>query len=260
MEKPTNKPTRVKPGGLTQGAPGVLAALALSLSLSACQLSKPVPAPAQIESMGMRAVQQGDMVAESRLRDWARRQVPVAQRELGLLYLGRPERRTEAQRLFMQAARAGDTEAAFQLGDMLRNGAPGVAAAPALAIPWYQQAAQQKHARAALMLGMLFNNGEGVRPDRQQGVTWLTVSSELGNAHAMFLLSNAYREGSGVGQDTARARQLLEDAAEHDYPPAIQELAMTVQTGDALSSKDELRAAHLLKEATEHRHNNWNLF
>jgi hypothetical protein len=35
---------------------------------------------------------------------------------------------------------------------------------------------------------------------------------------------------------------------------------MTVQLGDALSPKDELRAGHLLKEATEHRRNNWNRF
>lgn len=237
-----------------------LSALALMLSLSACQLSKPVPAPAQIESMSMRAAQQGDVVAESRLRDWAQRQAPVAQRELGLLYLTRPAQRPEALRLFMQAARAGDTEAAFQLAQMLRNGASGIMATPELAIPWYRQAAQQKHARAALMLGTLFNNGEGVSVDHAQGARWLAVASDLGNAHAMFLLSNAYREGRGVERDEARARQLLEEAAEHEYPPAIQELAMAVQTGDALSGKDELRAAHLLKEATEHRHNNWNRF
>lgn len=254
MKKQTRKQTMVSPKGQT------LFALALMLTLSACQLSKPVPAPAQIESMSMRAAQQGDVVAESRLRDWAQRQAPVAQRELGLLYLTRPAQRPEAQRLFMQAARAGDAEAAFQLAQMLRNGAPGIAAAPDQAIPWYRQAAQQKHARAALMLGMLFNNGEGVGADHAQGARWLAVSSDLGNAHAMFLLSNAYREGRGVEQDEAHARRLLEEAAEHEYPPAIQELAMAVQTGDALSTKDELRAAHLLKEATEHRHNNWNRF
>jgi uncharacterized protein len=235
-------------------------ALMLSLSLSACQLSKPVPAPAQIESMSMRAAQQGDVVAESRLRDWAQRQAPVAQRELGLLYLTRPAQRADAQRLFMQAARAGDREAAFQLAETLRNGAPGIPAAPDQAIPWYRQAAQQQHARAALMLGMLFNNGEGAGADNTQGAKWLATASGLGNAHAMFLLSNAYREGHGVERDEARARQLLEEAAEHEYPPAIQELAMTVQTGDTLSARDELRAAHLFKEATEHRHNNWNHF
>ena len=35
---------------------------------------------------------------------------------------------------------------------------------------------------------------------------------------------------------------------------------MTVELGDAHSAKDLHRASHLLKEATEHRHNNWNRF
>jgi TPR repeat protein len=70
----------------------------------------------------------------------------------------------------------------------------------------------------------------------------------------MFLLYNAYREGRGVPRDPAKGHALLEEAAHHEYPPAIQELAMTVQADDAL------RAGHLMKEATEHRHNNWNRF
>jgi TPR repeat protein len=96
--------------------------------------------------------------------------------------------------------------------------------------------------------------------DDAQAAHWLSVSGALGNPHAMFLLSNIYREGVGVPRDQALARALLEEAAEHEYPPAIQELAMTVQLGDALTPKDELRAGRLLKEATEHRHNNWNRF
>ena len=35
---------------------------------------------------------------------------------------------------------------------------------------------------------------------------------------------------------------------------------MTVQLGDAHSARDERRAGYLLKEATEHRRNNWNRF
>jgi hypothetical protein len=35
---------------------------------------------------------------------------------------------------------------------------------------------------------------------------------------------------------------------------------MTVQLGDALSARDERRAGELMKEASEHRRNNWNRF
>ena len=231
-----------------------LAFIASAAALIGCQSPETAPASAEIESVSMVAAQKHDMQAERRLRSWAVQGLPVAQRELGLLYQSRPEQREEAQQLLEHAAQKGDTEAAFQLAELLRVGAPGRVAAPEKALPWYRQAALQRHARAALVLGMLFNNGEGTPRDLSEGAHWLQVASELGDGHAMFLLSNAYREGRGVAQDAVQARKLLEEAAEHEYPPALQELAMTVE-GD-----DKLRASHLMKEATEHRHNNWNRF
>lgn len=241
-------------------APVALAAALSGAALIGCHAPNAAPTSSEIESAGMKARQADDLRSERRLIDWAAQGRPVAQRELGLLFQPRPRQRDEAMRLFEQAARAGDTEAAFQLGEMLRIGVIGVEPAPGRAWPWYKLAAQRRHAGAALVLGMLYKNGDGVPRDDAQGAHWLTIASDLGNAHAMFLLSNAYREGRGVPPDAARARQLLEEAAEHEYPPAVQELAMTVQTGDALSPKDELRAGHLLQEASEHRHNNWNKF
>lgn len=224
-----------------------LPAVVLAMVLAACQ-SSPPPTAAEIEAVAMLARQAGDHQAERKVRSWAGKDMPVAERELALIYQARPERRDDAVKLFEQAARAGDTEAAFELGQMLR------AATPEQAWPWYRQAAQQGHAKAALMLGLLAANGEGVSKDQSEAARWLAKSSELGNAHAMFLLYNAYREGRGVPRDPAKGRELLEESAHHEYPPAIQELAMTVQADDAL------RAGHLMKEATEHRHNNWNRF
>jgi TPR repeat protein len=238
-----------------QHAPGLaLCALLASVLLFGCELQREAPGAAQIEAAGMQAQQRGDPHAERKLMAWAAQQQPVAQRELALLYRARPAQRGEALRLFERAARAGDSEAAYQLGQMLRPGEPAAAAS------WYAQAAQQRHAKAALALGLLYKNGEGVRQDARQAAHWLDLASALGNAHAMFLLSNLYNEGSGVTQDRARARALLEEAAEHEYPPALQELALTVQLGDALSPRDPVRASHLMKEASEHRRNNWNRF
>lgn len=221
--------------------------LVLAAALAGCQASPP-PTAAEIEAVAMHARQAGDHQAERRVRGWASKGLPVAERELALVYQPRAERRADALRLFEQAARAGDAEAAFELGQMLRP------AAPEQAWAWYRMAATRQHAKAALMLGLLAANGEGVDRNPAEAARWLAVSSELGNPHAMFLLYNAYREGRGVPQDEHKGLALLEEAAHHDYPPAIQELAMTVQADDAL------RAGHLLKEATEHRHNNWNRF
>lgn len=224
-----------------------LPAVVLATVLAACQ-SSPPPTAAEIEAVAMLARQAGDHQAERKVRSWAGKDMPVAERELALIYQARPERRADAVKLFEQAARAGDTEAAFELGQMLR------ATTPEQAWPWYRQAAQQGHAKAALMLGLLAANGEGVPKNQSEAARWLAKSGELGNAHAMFLLYNAYREGRGVPRNLTKGRELLEEAAHHEYPPAIQELAMTVQADDAL------RAGHLMKEATEHRHNNWNRF
>ncbi|MTV39368.1 tetratricopeptide repeat protein [Duganella radicis] len=238
----------------------VLFALLLWAGLSGCQIQHDKPTSAQIEVVGMKARQEADPHAERKLISWAGQDLPVAQRELGILYQARPKQRADALRLFEQAARGGDTEAAFQLGEMLRVGVPGVPAAPGAAAPWYAMAARQQHARAALALGLLYKNGDGVPRDEAAAARWLVQASELGNAHAMFLLSNIYNQGLGVVQDRVRGRHWLEEAAEHEYPPAIQELALTMQVGDALTQKDELKATHLMMEASEHRRNNWNRF
>ena len=238
-----------------------LIALALgSALLAGCQIQHEKPTSAQIEVIGMKATQEADPHAERKLIAWSAQQMPVAQRELAILYQARPEQRNDALKLFEQAARGGDVEAAFRLGEMLRIGVLGVPAAPAAAAPWYEQAAGRQHARAALALGLLYKNGNGVPRDDALAAHWLSAASELGNAHAMFLLSNIYNEGLGVPQDRAKARTMLEEAAEHEYPPALQELAMTVELGDSHSPKDALRASHLMKEASEHRRNNWNRF
>jgi TPR repeat protein len=244
-----------------QHYPGALLVTVLaSVFLFGCQIQQEKPTSAQIETVGMKAMQEADASAERKLMSWAKQNLPVAQRELGLLYQKRPEQRADAMKLFEQSARAGDIEAAFQLGEMLRLGVIGVAPAPAASAPWYRIAAVQKHARAALALGLLYKNGDGVARDDAQAARWLNAASDAGNPHAMFLLSYIYRDGRGVAPDSAKARHLLEEAAEHEYPPAIQELAMTVEVGDRLTPKDELRASHLMKEATEHRRNNWNRF
>lgn len=203
----------------------------------------------------MLAGQAGDRHAERMLETWAARGMPVAQRELGILYLAREERSGPARTLLERAARAGDAEAAFRMGELGRAGKPSAATAA-----WYRQAALADHSRAALMLGLVLKNGEGVPVDRAGAVRWFEVAARAGNAHAMFLLSNAYADGDGVPADPKRARAMLERAATREYPAALQQLAIIKESGDAWSAKDGAQAAQLWKEATEHRRNNANRF
>jgi uncharacterized protein len=226
------------------------AAALLAATLAALGGCQRAPAPAEIEAVAMDALQRGDAIAERRLAGWAGDGLPVAQRELGLLYRLR-HRESDARRLFEQAARHGDLEAAYQMGELTRG-----AGAASQALSWYRGAAAQGHAKSALMLALMLKNGDGVPVDKPAAAHWLEVAAAAGNAHAMFLLSNAYAAGDGVAADPKRARDLLERAADNDYPAAIQQLALVKQTGDALTARDVLESDQLLKEAAEHRRSN----
>jgi TPR repeat protein len=205
------------------------AMLAVALLLTGC--GHP-PDRKTIESAGKAAIQQNDEAAERRLAGWANDDdlpdLPVAQRELARVYQAHPRPGRgllEARALFERAASAGDRESAFQLGEMTRSGAAGGKASLAAAIPWYRQAAEADHAKAALALALLYRNGDGVEPDRETAAHWLSVAAKGGNAQAMFLLSNAYAGGDGVPADPRHARALLERAADKNYPDAVRQLA-----------------------------------
>lgn len=205
------------------------------------------PLPAEIEAVAMDASQRGDEAAEWQLQAWAADGQPVAERELALLYWKR-HRDDQARALFLRAARQGDAEAAYALGDLERD--------HGRAAQWYRQAAQQGHAKAALSFALLLKNGDGIPTDKAAAAHWFGVAAQAGDAHAMFLLSNAYADGDGVPRDPRRARDLLERAADREYPAAIQELALVKQTGDDLTPKDAAEADQLLKEGAEHRRSN----
>ncbi|MEB0032925.1 tetratricopeptide repeat protein [Undibacterium sp. RTI2.1] len=248
-----------------------LLVLATGFSLSACQIESNNPFnnqvstqldkqvnSAEIESTGMLAMHGRQAKAETQLRLWAEAGMPVAQRELALLYMTRPAQRSAAMALFEQAANGGDAEAAFQLGELYRLPHVDHPSDFSKAWSWYQKAAEGNSPNAALMLARMAKNGEGVIRDDVLAVKSLTIASDLGSPQAMFLLSNAYLAGQGVKANPSKARELLEMSAKLDYPVAIHALAMALQGGDMQIPKDDIRAGHLLKEATEERHNNWN--
>jgi TPR repeat protein len=249
MRRPSAVPASVRAVSLRASL--MTATLLATSMLAGCERAPPLPAE-QIEALAMTATQQASPDAERQLRQLADAGNMVARRELGILYRRHPARQGDAKTLLRQAALAGDAQAAGHLGDIYRSARDTDAAAAATAWEWYERAAEGGQARAALMLGLMARNGEGVPRDAATAARWLQLASDLGNPHAMFLLSYAFRDGDGVPRDPERALALLEESAEREYPPALQELALTVD--------DPERASHLMKEATEHRRNHWNRF
>ena len=78
------------------------------------------PAPV-IEATALQMNKGGNFAAERRLREWAEQGSAVARRELARQYQADSSRRDEAIKLFEDAARAGDSQAATQLSEMQRE-------------------------------------------------------------------------------------------------------------------------------------------
>lgn len=135
---------------------GVVSVLLLVGSVIACQSKDDMPpAPAQIEATAYTASLSNETAAERRVREWAEQGLPVAQRELGILYKNRLNRRGDAIALLEKAAHSGDAEAAFQLGEIYRVADGANKAEPLKAMNWYKLAAENKHPKAASMLALL---------------------------------------------------------------------------------------------------------
>lgn len=135
---------------------GVVSVLLLVGSVIACQSKDDMPpAPAQIEATAYTASLSNETAAERRVREWAEQGLPVAQRELGMLYKNRLNRRSDAIGLLEKAANAGDAEAAFQLGEIYRVAEGDNKADPDKAWNWYKLAAENKHPKAASRMALL---------------------------------------------------------------------------------------------------------
>ncbi len=95
-----------------------------------------------------------------------------------------PEDLPEALAACEQAARGGDTQAEFELGEFYYDGSR----APrdlAQALSWFEQASLQGHARAQYRLGMMFFRGEGVPANNIQAYIVLKMAAVNGSDEAM---------------------------------------------------------------------------
>lgn len=133
----------------------LLVSLSLLLlgSLGACELQPRLhPTSAQIESVGILALQGKNQSAINQLERWANDGLPVAQRELALAYVSRTEKRAQAVQWLQKAATAGDAKAQFELEKVLHEGKMGFAQDWAQAWKWFELAAKQGDGKASFML------------------------------------------------------------------------------------------------------------
>ncbi|MBI1215344.1 MAG: hypothetical protein GC185_05945 [Alphaproteobacteria bacterium] len=108
------------------------------------------------------------------------------------------------QRWQMEKAKTGDATAAFNLGIMSYNGAPGVQKDIAKAATWFRRSADQGNAAAQMYMGRLYEHGEGVKQDWHQAAFWYALSDKTAAAqsHQKTLSSYALTTAeSHLGED-----------------------------------------------------------
>ncbi len=122
-----------------------------------------------------------------------------------------------ALRLWRPLAEQGHAYAQYMLGVMYERG-EGAPQDYAEAVKWYRLAAEQDYANAQSDLGFMYDIGRGVPQDDVEAVKWYRRAAEQGHAAAQYNLGGMYSQGQGVPQDDVLSYMWLNLAASR-FPP-----------------------------------------
>ena len=122
-----------------------------------------------------------------------------------------------ALRLWRPLAEQGHAYAQYMLGVMYERG-EGAPQDYAEAVKWYRLAAEQDYANAQSDLGFMYDIGRGVPQDDVEAVKWYRRAAEQGHAAAQYNLGGMYSQGQGVPRDDVLSYMWLNLAASR-FPP-----------------------------------------
>ncbi|QBC44502.1 tetratricopeptide repeat protein [Iodobacter fluviatilis] len=100
-------------------------------------------------------------------------------------------------------------------------------------------------------LGMLTLKGEGGSKDKAKGIAMVEAAAKNNDAAAIYTLGNWYRYGDYLGQDDQLAIKHYKKAANLQYVPALQELALAFEMGEMGLDINPVQA-HSLSEMAGH--------
>ena len=86
---------------------------------------------------------------------------------------------------------------------------------------WSRLAAEQGHAAAQSMLGVVYATGRGVPQDYVEAVKWTRLAAEQGSAPAQYNLGLMYAKGHGVPKDYVMAYKWWSLAAAQGHELAV---------------------------------------
>ena len=160
-----------------------------------------------------------------------------------------PRNEAEAARWYRVASGLGDREAAFALGMLLLNGAPGVPADRAGAKAQFEIAAAKGQAGALYNLGvMALDDKVGGFPDFATAAADFRRAAEAGYGDGAYSYGVLLREGKGVPLDIGESARWLKRAADAGVIAGQVEYAIMLFNGVGVA-KDEAGAAKLLLRA-----------
>ena len=135
----------------------------------------------------------------------------------------------KALQLFMEAFEAGSMKAARYVGMVYEQGF-GVEQDYEKAAEYYAKGVEAGDLTSGYYLGLLFKQGLGVEQDYTKAAELFASveasenKSATGVVAAGYELGILYEQGLGVEQDLNKAKQLYQEAAEYEYPDAIEAL------------------------------------
>eukprot|EP00937_MAST-01D_sp_MAST-1D-sp2_P000009 g9.t1 len=154
------------------------------------------------------------------------------------------------------AAEEGFADAQFVLADCYMKGL-GVEKNHAHGIRLIRESADQGHARAQNVLGVVYSASSSVlrdvgveQDDKKAAELWHAAAAQ-GHAYAQFHLAECYVEGRGVAQDEKRAVELFAKAAEQRVPGALVRLGAIYAVGAFGVKASAEKAVLLLRQAAD---------
>ncbi|HEY4203190.1 MAG TPA: hypothetical protein VGM83_21765 [Devosiaceae bacterium] len=175
-----------------------------------------------------------------------------AMRELGKAYYSAtivPQDIPTARKWLLQAARAGDSNAVKELGDMVASLGPDAVGLDDV-IAALKTAANTDPAGATVVLASVLSEA-AVTDSRyeKEANEWLVKAADAGDGSAMLTLSNAFALGLGVDQSDEQSAHWLKAAAEAGYPEAYSKYAMVLELGLG-TPRDADQARYWLDKST----------
>lgn len=145
---------------------------------------------------------------------------------------------SEAYRLFMEEAEAGNALAMYDLGRMHMDGL-GMEMDTALAQDWYAKAldtfmeveAEKPKPYLQYRIGKMYAAGLGTPQDYEEAAEWFEMAVAKNHKYAQYSLAGLYYQGHGVDQDFEIAFNLYWKSARQKNPYASYELAKMLRNG-----------------------------